>query len=121
MTTTYNGRLTSLSHGGGCGCKIAPAILSEILAKMPLGVVAKELLVGTETSDDAAVWRLNDSQALVATTDFFMPAIPFAFLLAPRVSPRNTPDRHVNSAIAQASYTAPYHLSITRPEWWLWC
>jgi selenide,water dikinase len=48
---------------------------------MPLGVVAKELLVGTETSDDAAVWRLNDSQALVATTDFFMPVVddPFEF------------------------------------------
>jgi selenide,water dikinase len=74
-------RLTELAHGGGCGCKIAPAILSEILAKMPLGVVAKELLVGTETSDDAAVWRLNDSQALVATTDFFMPVVddPFEF------------------------------------------
>jgi selenide,water dikinase len=55
--------------------------LSEILAKMPLGVVAKELLVGTETSDDAAVWCLNDSQALVATTDFFMPVVddPFEF------------------------------------------
>ena len=74
-------RLTELAHGGGCGCKIAPEILSEILAKMPLGVVAKELLVGTETSDDAAVWRLNDSQALVATTDFFMPVVddPFEF------------------------------------------
>ena len=74
-------RLTELAHGGGCGCKIAPAILSEILAKMPLGVVAKELWVGTETSDDAAVWRLNDSQALVATTDFFMPVVddPFEF------------------------------------------
>jgi len=74
-------RLTELAHGGGCGCKIAPAILSEILAKMPLGVIAKDLLVGTETSDDAAVWRLNDSQALVATTDFFMPVVddPFEF------------------------------------------
>jgi len=68
-------RLTSLAHGGGCGCKIAPAILSQILAKMPAGVMPKELLVGTETSDDAAVWRLNDQQALVATTDFFMPVV----------------------------------------------
>jgi selenide,water dikinase len=68
-------RLTSLAHGGGCGCKIAPAILSQILAKMPAGIVPKELLVGTETSDDAAVWRLNDQQALVATTDFFMPVV----------------------------------------------
>jgi len=74
-------RLTSLSHGGGCGCKIAPGVLSEILrdtARMPL---PKELLVGIETSDDAAVYQLNDEQALVATTDFFMPIVddPFDF------------------------------------------
>jgi selenide, water dikinase len=68
-------RLTSLAHGGGCGCKIAPAVLSEILAGMPLGGAFPNLLVGTETSDDAAVWRLNDAQALVATTDFFMPVV----------------------------------------------
>ncbi len=74
-------RLTELAHGGGCGCKIEPAVLSEILAKMPAGVLPKELLVGTETSDDAAVWRLNDQQALVATTDFFMPVVddPYEF------------------------------------------
>lgn len=74
-------RLTSLSHGGGCGCKIAPGLLSEILkgtARMP---VSPELLVGIETADDAAVYRLNDEQALVATTDFFMPIVddPFDF------------------------------------------
>ena len=74
-------RLTEFSHGGGCGCKIAPAILSEMLATMPLRGLPKELLVGTETSDDAAVYRLNDSQALVATTDFFSPVVddPFDF------------------------------------------
>ena len=74
-------RLTELAHGGGCGCKIAPAVLSEILARLPIGVAPKELLVGTETSDDAAVWKLNDQQALVATTDFFMPVVddPFEF------------------------------------------
>lgn len=74
-------RLTSLAHGGGCGCKIEPAVLSEILARMPAGIVPKELLVGTETSDDAAVYRLNDQQALVATTDFFMPVVddPYEF------------------------------------------
>lgn len=74
-------RLTELAHGGGCGCKIAPAVLSEILSKMPIGVQPKELLVGTETSDDAAVWKLNADQALVATTDFFMPVVddPFDF------------------------------------------
>ena len=74
-------RLTSLSHGGGCGCKIAPGVLSEILkntASMPL---PPELLVGIETSDDAAVYQLNDEQALIATTDFFMPIVdnPFDF------------------------------------------
>jgi selenide,water dikinase len=68
-------RLTSLSHGGGCGCKISPAALTEILAKLPNGIVDPALLVGTETSDDAAVYKLNDEQAIVATTDFFMPIV----------------------------------------------
>ena len=69
-------RLTEFSHGGGCGCKIAPAVLSEILANSPIkGVLSKDLLVGTETADDAAVYRLNDTQALVATTDFFTPIV----------------------------------------------
>jgi selenide, water dikinase len=68
-------RLTDFSHGGGCGCKIAPAILSEILASTPIRGLPKDLLVGTETADDAAVYRLNDSQALVATTDFFTPIV----------------------------------------------
>ena len=79
MTDTI--RLTSLAHGGGCGCKLAPAVLREIMAKMPAAAAFPNLLVGTETSDDAAVWRLNDSQALVATTDFFMPMVddPFDF------------------------------------------
>ncbi|MBN8553655.1 MAG: selenide, water dikinase SelD [Caulobacterales bacterium] len=74
-------RLTSLAHGGGCGCKIAPAVLSEMLAKTPPARPFVELLVGNESSDDAAVWRLNDDQALVATTDFFMPVVddPFDF------------------------------------------
>ena len=74
-------RLTEFSHGGGCGCKIAPAILSEILASASIRGLPKDLLVGTETSDDAAVYRLNDSQALVATTDFFTPIVddPYDF------------------------------------------
>jgi selenide,water dikinase len=67
--------LTQFSHGGGCGCKIAPGLLAEILARAPQGVVPPELMVGLETSDDAAVYRLNDSQALVATTDFFTPIV----------------------------------------------
>ena len=74
-------RLTSLSHGGGCGCKIAPGVLSEILkgtAGMP---IPPQLLVGIETADDAAVYQLNDELALIATTDFFMPIVddPFDF------------------------------------------
>ncbi|HEV7694373.1 MAG TPA: selenide, water dikinase SelD [Hyphomonadaceae bacterium] len=74
-------RLTSLAHGGGCGCKLAPAVLQDILKEMPAAQPFANLMVGTETSDDAAVWRLNDSQALVATTDFFMPVVddPFDF------------------------------------------
>ena len=74
-------RLTQFSHGGGCGCKIAPAVLSEILSATPIRGLPKDLLVGTETADDAAVYRLNDSQALVATTDFFTPIVddPFDF------------------------------------------
>lgn len=68
-------RLTSLAHGGGCGCKLSPAVLREILQQSPAAGVFPNLLVGTETSDDAAVWRLNDQQALVATTDFFMPVV----------------------------------------------
>jgi selenide,water dikinase len=74
-------RLTSLAHGGGCGCKIAPAVLQDILAHCPAAAAFPSLLVGTDTSDDAAVWKLNDDQAVVATTDFFMPVVddPFDF------------------------------------------
>jgi len=74
-------RLTEFSHGGGCGCKIAPAVLTQLLAATPIRGLPKELLVGTETSDDAAVYKLNDSQALVATTDFFTPIVddPYDF------------------------------------------
>ncbi|HWS12878.1 MAG TPA: selenide, water dikinase SelD [Rhodocyclaceae bacterium] len=74
-------RLTQFSHGGGCGCKIAPAVLSEILSAAPIRALPAELLVGTETADDAAVYKLNDSQALVATTDFFTPIVddPYDF------------------------------------------
>jgi selenide,water dikinase len=84
MTTTIaptEPRLTSLSHGGGCGCKIAPGVLSDILKGTTQMPIPKELLVGIETADDAAVYRLNDEQALIATTDFFMPIVddPFDF------------------------------------------
>ena len=68
-------RLTSLAHGGGCGCKLSPGVLGDILSRAPQAAAFANLMVGTETSDDAAVWRLNDQQALVATTDFFMPVV----------------------------------------------
>ncbi|MDL2338125.1 MAG: selenide, water dikinase SelD [Pseudomonadota bacterium] len=68
-------RLTSLAHGGGCGCKIAPGVLSQILKRSSGFPMPKELLVGIETADDAAVYQLNDEQALIATTDFFMPIV----------------------------------------------
>src|SRR4029079_9043829 len=68
-------RLTEFSHGGGCGCKVAPAVLQQIIDKSSPGVLPKELMVGIETSDDAAVYRINDHQAIVATTDFFMPIV----------------------------------------------
>jgi selenide,water dikinase len=77
-------RLTSLSHGGGCGCKIAPGVLSDILknaSNLPGVNLPAQLLVGIETADDAAVYQLNDEQALIATTDFFMPIVddPYDF------------------------------------------
>ena len=82
QATPSSPRLTSLSHGGACGCKIAPGVLSEILKSSgAAGFVPPELMVGIETADDAAVYRLNDEQALVATTDFFMPIVddPYEF------------------------------------------
>jgi selenide, water dikinase len=74
-------RLTSLAHGGGCGCKIAPGVLTEILKSIPLRTLPPELLGGTENNEDAAVYKLNDTQALIATTDFFTPIVddPFDF------------------------------------------
>jgi selenide,water dikinase len=82
MTETISvPRLTSLSHGGGCGCKIAPGVLAELLRGTPAAAGFADLLVGRETSDDAAVYRINEHQAIVATTDFFMPIVddPFDF------------------------------------------
>ena len=74
-------RLTEFSHGGGCGCKISPSVLRDIIAKSSPGIVPRDLLVGIDTADDAAVYRINDHQAIVATTDFFMPIVdePFDF------------------------------------------
>ncbi|MFH5775048.1 selenide, water dikinase SelD [Paracoccus sp. NGMCC 1.201697] len=68
-------RLTSLAHGGGCGCKLAPSVLRELLADQPVTHVFPQLLVGTETADDAAVWQVDDNTCVIATTDFFMPMV----------------------------------------------
>src|SRR4029079_5652123 len=70
-----NIRLSSLSHGGGCGCKLAPAVLQPLLADQPGAQPYRELLVGTETGDDAAVWQLDENTCIIATTDFFMPMV----------------------------------------------
>ena len=77
----YNGRLSSLSHGGGCGCKIAPGVLSNILKSTPVRQVPAALLAGNDNNEDAAVYRMNEHQAIVATTDFFMPMVddPYQF------------------------------------------
>ena len=74
-------RLTSLAHGGGCGCKLAPSVLRELLAGQPLAQAFPQLLVGTETSDDAAVYQVDENTCVIATTDFFMPMVddPRAF------------------------------------------
>ncbi|MDX9767316.1 MAG: selenide, water dikinase SelD [Ectothiorhodospiraceae bacterium] len=81
ITNDTDIRLTTLAHGGGCGCKIAPGVLQEALAGLSFGFPHPDLIQGAATSDDAAVFRLNDRQALVATTDFFMPIVddPFDF------------------------------------------
>src|SRR5580692_4736486 len=68
-------RLTDLAHGGGCGCKLAPSVLQQLLANQPQAAPFAQLLVGTETGDDAAVWQINDDTCVVATTDFFMPVV----------------------------------------------
>ena len=74
-------RLTSLAHGGGCGCKLAPNVLQQLLSSAPTHNPYKQLLVGIETGDDAAVWQVDDNTCIIATTDFFMPMVddPFDF------------------------------------------
>lgn len=73
--------LTSLAHGGGCGCKLAPSVLQDILSETPLSIGNPELIVDAASSDDAAVYRVSDDAALVATTDFFTPVVddPYDF------------------------------------------
>jgi len=80
-TATSPVRLTTLAHGGGCGCKLAPSVLQQLLTDHPMPGPFARLLVGTETGDDAAVWQLDDQTCVIATTDFFMPMVddPFDF------------------------------------------
>jgi selenide,water dikinase len=68
-------RLTSLAHGGGCGCKLAPSVLEELLASQPRTAAFAQLLVGNENGDDAAVWQIDANTCVIATTDFFMPMV----------------------------------------------
>jgi selenide,water dikinase len=68
-------RLTSLAHGGGCGCKLAPSVLQQLLAEQPAATPFTQLLVGTETGDDAAVWQIDANTCVIATTDFFTPIV----------------------------------------------
>jgi selenide,water dikinase len=75
VTATQSRRLTEFSHGAGCGCKIGPGALAEVMALVAPTDRPADLLVGTETGDDAAVWRLDADRALVATTDFFTPVV----------------------------------------------
>jgi selenide, water dikinase len=74
-------RLTDLAHGGGCGCKLAPSVLQRLLADKPTAAPFAQLLVGTESSDDAAVWQVDERTCVIATTDFFMPVVddPYDF------------------------------------------
>src|ERR1700742_4816677 len=74
-------RLTDLAHGGGCGCKLAPSVLHQLPAGQAAATPYAQLLVGTETGDDAAVWQIDDNTCIIATTDFFMPVVddPYDF------------------------------------------
>ena len=74
-------KLTEYSHGAGCGCKIAPGVLEEILKSSSEPFHDPLLLVGNETKDDAAVYDMGNGSSVVSTTDFFMPIVddPFEF------------------------------------------
>ncbi|MGZ5285573.1 MAG: selenide, water dikinase SelD [Flavisolibacter sp.] len=73
-------KLTQYSKGGGCGCKIAPSVLQQII-QTPNKFLSAQLLVGNDSSDDAAVYQMNDEYAVISTADFFMPIVddPFDF------------------------------------------
>lgn len=77
MTDTI--RLTQYSHGSGCGCKIAPGVLSKILGDLSAASPDPRLLVGNAEKDDAAVYDMQNGRAIISTTDFFMPIVDDAF------------------------------------------
>jgi selenide, water dikinase len=79
MTEQTPIRLTQFSRGAGCGCKISPKLLQEILATSTVSAYFPNLLVGNETADDAAVFAWNETECLISTTDFFMPIVDDAF------------------------------------------
>ena len=79
MTLQSKIKLTQYSHGAGCGCKIAPAILDEILKSNFIAPKNDKLIVGTSSKDDAAVYDIGNGQGLISTTDFFMPIVDDAF------------------------------------------
>ena len=101
-------KLTQYCHGGGCGCKLAPNMLQDMLASLPAQPRYPNLMVGTESSDDAAVYRLNDSQAIVVTTDFFMPIVDdptdFGRIAATNALPAGT--RHHGIVAAPHAHSA---------------
>ena len=68
-------RLSSMAHGWGCGCKLSPAVLATLLSNASGAHAFRQLLVGTETGDDAAVWQIDEQTCLISTTDFFMPMV----------------------------------------------
>jgi selenide, water dikinase len=74
-----NIKLTKFSKGGGCGCKIAPSVLQQILKTNSTAPVFKDLIVGNETADDAAVYQINNETAIISTTDFFLPIVDDAY------------------------------------------
>ncbi|NHN34059.1 selenide, water dikinase SelD [Paenibacillus agricola] len=74
-------KLTSYSTKGGCGCKIGPADLKQVISSLPPAIPNPNLLVGIDTSDDAGVYKINDELAIVQTVDFFTPIVddPYSF------------------------------------------
>ncbi len=79
MTETENIKLTAFAHGAGCGCKIAPQVLQQILKGAVQQPADNKVIVGNSTNDDAAIYDLGDGKCLVATTDFFTPIVDDAF------------------------------------------